>query len=317
MRLYRRLALGASLLVLAGACTTGGGGTSGGGGAAGGGSPGAAEKPTIRIGSAGFTESRLMAEIYAQALEAKGYRVERKLGLGARTVSQPALESAQIDMMPEYIGSLLGYYDKTKPTGEAAENARLLQEVLTAKGLTVLAYTPAQDQNGFVVRRETAEKYGLRTMSDLAKVTDTLKWGLPPECKTNPLCAPALKESYGIEPTSITPLEACSAQIATALNEKAIDVAELCTTQPDIARFDFVLLEDDKQSQPAENIAPLVRDEYLAKVDAEAFKKILNDESKQITTEALTCLGVKVAVEQQSIADVAKDWLANHTCSND
>ena len=312
MRLYRRLALGASLLVLAGACTTGGGGTSGGGGAAGGGSPGAAEKPTIRIGSAGFTESRLMAEIYAQALEAKGYRVERKLGLGARTVSQPALESAQIDMMPEYIGSLLGYYDKTKPTGEAAENARLLQEVLTAKGLTVLAYTPAQDQNGFVVRKETADQYKLTKVSELAPIQDQLKWGLPPECQTNPLCAGALRDKYGITPRNVVPLAPCDAPIAQALANRAIDVAELCTTQAAIVQFGFVLLEDDKKSQPADNIAPVVRNDYLSKVNRDEFTKILNDVSAKITTPELTGLNVKTDVDKQDPRDVARQWLKDN-----
>src|SRR3712207_2462339 len=112
MRLNRMLALGASMLVLAGACSTGGGGTTGtGAGGSAAASGGGAAKATVRIGSAGFTESKLLAEIYAQALESKGYTVERKLGLGARQVSQPALESGQIDVMPEYIGSALGYYD--------------------------------------------------------------------------------------------------------------------------------------------------------------------------------------------------------------
>jgi osmoprotectant transport system substrate-binding protein len=310
MRLYRRLALGASLLVLAGACTTGGGGTSGGGGAAG--TPGAPEKPTIRIGSAGFTESKLMAEIYAQALEAKGYRVERKLGLGARTVSQPALESGQIDMMPEYIGSLLAFYDKSLPTGEAAENAKNLQDQLTPKGLTVLAYTPAQDQNGFVVRKETADQYKLSKLSDLAPIQDQLKWGLPPECKTNPLCAGALKDKYGIEPKNLVPLAACDAPIAQALANKAIDVAELCTTQAAIVQFGFVLLEDDKKSQPAENIAPVVRNDYLSKVNRDEFTKILNDVSAKITTEALTRLNVKTDVDKQDPRDVAGQWLKDN-----
>ena len=312
MRLTRMIALGASMLVLASACATGGGASQSAGPIASASAPASGAggaKPTIRIGSAGFYEARLMGEIYAQALEANGYTVTRNLGIGARDVLQPALTGGQIDLTPEYIGSALAFYDKTKPTGDAAKNAEALQQALSTKGVSVLGYTPAQDQNGFVVRKETADKYKLTKVSDLAAVQNDLKWGLPPECATNPLCGPALKDLYGIEPKQIVPLAACDAPIAQALQGKAVDVAQLCTTQPDIVRFGFVLLEDDKKSQPADNIAPLVRDDFLAKTDRAAFRKILDDVSSKMTTEQLTKLGVQVNVDQKDVKDVAKGWL--------
>jgi osmoprotectant transport system substrate-binding protein len=296
MRLNRTLALGAFVLVLASACTTGGGGS----------------KPTIRIGSAGFTESKLLAELYGQAIEAKGYTVERKLGLGPRTTSQPAIESGQIDLMPEYLGSLLGFLDKTKPSGDPQAELTALQSLLAAKGLTVLTPAPAQDQNGFVVRKDTADQFKLTKMSDLAPIQDQLKWGLPPECQTNPLCGPALKDKYGIEPKNVVPLAACDAPIAQALQNKGVDVAELCTTQAAIIQFSFVLLQDDKQSQPAENIVPEVRNDYLAKVNKDEFSKILNDVSAKLTTEELTKLNVKTDVDKQDPKDVAKQWLKDN-----
>src|SRR5438552_16412805 len=156
MRMSRMLALGASVLLLAGACTTGGGG-----------------KPTLKVGSDGFYEAKLMAEIYAQALEANGYTIDRSgIGLGGRKVTAPALESGQIDLKPEYIGSGLANYDKTKATGDPANNARELQTILSTKGggITVLNYTPAQDQNAFVVRQDTAAQYSLTKMSDLTAI---------------------------------------------------------------------------------------------------------------------------------------------------
>jgi glycine betaine/choline ABC-type transport system substrate-binding protein len=97
--------------------------------------------------------------------------------------------------------------------------------------------------------------------------------------------------------------------MAQALQGKAIDVAEFCSTQPAIAQFGFVVLEDDKQTQPAENLAPLVRNDYLAKVDKDAFSKLLNDASAKITTEELTKMGVEVAVNQKDVAEVAKAFL--------
>lgn len=304
MRPFRTLALGASLLALVvSACSTGGGS-----------SPVAsAPGATIKIGSDGFYESRLMAEIYAQVLEANGYTVERNLGLGARPVTAAAIEGGQIDLKPEYLGSGLGYYDKTKPTGDPAANRRELQAILDGKGggITVLGFTPGQDTNAFVVRPETASQFKLTTMSDLAKVASQLTWGLPPECATNPLCAGALKDAYGIDLATlrVTPLAACDAPIAEALNSRAIDVAELCSTQPAISQFGFVVLDDDKRTQPAENIAPIVRNDFLAKVDKAAFAKLLDDVSAKVTTEVLLELGVEVAVNNKDVDDVARAWL--------
>ncbi len=307
MRITRSLALGASLLaLLVGACTTGGGSAS----------PSASSAPpTIKIGSDGFYESKLVAEMYAQVLENAGYTVERKLGLGSRDVSAPALESGQIDLKPEYLGSGLGHYDKTKPSGDPSANSAALAEILKSKGggISVLDYSPGQDSNAFAVRKATADELGLKTISDLAKVAGTLTWGLPPECTTNPLCGGALKDAYGIDVTTlkVKALNACDAPIAQALANKAVDVAELCSTQPAIVQFGFVVLEDDKKTQPAENIAPLVRDDYLAKVDRAEFTALLDDVSSELTTDELTKLGVEVAVQQKNIADVAKAWLTD------
>lgn len=340
MRLNRTLALGALLLVLVGACTTGEGSTNtaaaspgttvapasaSGSGSSAMPSPEAttspaAQKPTIRIGSAGFYEARLMGEIYAQVLEANGYPVTRNLGLGARDIIQPALLGGQVDLLPEYIGSALQYLNKqdqdAKPedqaTGDPAITAQRLQAKYSSRGVTVLGCTPAQDQNGFVVRKDTADRYRLTKVSDLTAIQDELTWGLPPECSTNPLCAGVLRDLYGITPKNVKPLAACDAPIAQALQNRAVDVAELCTTQPDIVRFGFVLLQDDRQSQPSDNIAPLVRDDYLARVDAAAFRKLLDDVSARMTTDELTKLGVAVNVDQKDIADVARQWLKDN-----
>ncbi len=320
MRMTRTLALGASLLVLLGACTTGGGSTTSSAPSAPPPSATAppseaptptAPPPAIKIGSDGFYESKLVAEMYAQVLEAGGYTVERNLGLGPRKVTSPAIESGQIDLKPEYIGSGLGFYDQTQTTGDPATNAQRLQDVLSPKGITVLGFSPGQDTNAFVVRKDTAAEYGLATMSDLTAHASELVWGLPPECSTNPLCGGALKDAYGVDVATVRvkPLAACDAPIAEALNSGAVDVAELCSTQPAIAQFGFVVLVDDKKTQPAENIAPIVRDDYLARVDEAAFAKLLDAVTQKLTTDELTKLGVEVAVENKDVADVAKAWL--------
>lgn len=319
MRIARRLALGASLLVLLSACTTGGGGTTaptaGASAAAAASTAGgaAATDPVIKIGSDGFYEAKLMAEIYAQALEAAGYKVDRTaIGMGARKVSAPALESGQIDLKPEYIGSGLAFYEAGKQTGDPAANAKELAAVLAAKGggITVLDYSPAADQNAFVVRKETADQFHLAKMSDLAPVQGQLKFGVATDCATNPVCGPALKAAYGLDVSGATRLAACDTPMVQALKGKTIDVGELCSTQPDIAVNGWVVLADDKQTQPADNLAPLVRDDLLAKLaDKAGFERVLNAVSAAMDTTTLTDLGKQVSVDNKDIAVVAKAWL--------
>ncbi len=329
MRTNRLFALGATLLVALAACSSTGS-SSAPSAAASAAAPSTAAsvapsvapsvaaseapKADIRIGSDNFYESKLMAELYAQALEAAGYKVTRNLGLGSRQDRAPAFEAGQVDLVPEYVGSGLGYYNKQLITGDGETNKNSLQAVLAAKGnlATVLGITPGEDTNAAVVRQDTATAMTLAKMSDLAAHQDDLRWGLPPDCDANPLCKGAL-ETYGIKypPKQREALAACDAPIATALQGNAIDFAWLCSTQPAIAQNGFVVLEDDLDTQPAENIAPLVRNDYLAKVDATAFAAILDAVSAKMTTEELTKLGVKVGVDNEDVADVAKQWLTD------
>lgn len=317
MRTPRVLALGMATLVLVGACSSGATpapssavAPSTAASAPASAPASAAAKANIRIGSDNFYESKLMGEIYAQVLEKAGYTVERKFGLGSRQERIPTMDSGQIDLVAEYVGSGLGHYDKTKIGADGQANADALQAAVKAKGLTVLAISPGQDSNAFVVRAEDATGKNLKKLSDLAAIQDTLKWGLPADCDTNPLCKGAL-ETYGIKypPKQRTALGACDVPMAQALQGKAIDVAELCSTQPAIVQFGFVVLEDDKKTQPAENIAPIVRDDYLAKVDAAAFKALLDAASAKVTTEALLDMGKQVAIDQKEVGEVAKAFL--------
>lgn len=299
MKLNRILAAAAVLALLLAAC--------GGGGA------GAGDTPTVRIGSDNFYESRLVAEMYAQILENAGYNVERSFGLGSRQERAPAMEEGQVDLVPEYVGSGLGYYDATQVTGDGETNRERLQAVVAdrAGGMTVFGITPGEDTNAAVVRQDTADELGLSSMSDLAAVQDQLRWGLPPDCDENPLCKGAL-EAYGINypPAERESLAACDVPIAQALEEGAVDFAWLCSTQPAIAQFGFVVLTDDLDTQPADNMAPLVRNDFLEQVsDPAAFQALLDAASAKLTTEVLTQLGVEVAVNQREVDEVATEWL--------
>jgi osmoprotectant transport system substrate-binding protein len=313
MRRIRKLALGASLLA-----TTVLAGVTGGGSAL-----AQADAPPVRIGSVNFYESRLMAEIYGQALEAAGFQVDRQLGLGVRADMLAAFQDGQVDLIPEYVGSSLVHYITSsddpavdalgQPTdGETARTS--LQTALDTLGIpaTVLAITPGLDINTAVVRPETAEELGLATMSDLASVQDQLVWGLPPECDTQAACFQAL-ETYGITypPTRREALAACDAPMADALANGAVDIAWLCSTQPPISQYGFVVLADDLGLQPADNLAPIVRNDWADQAGGvDTIAAILDPVSARLTTEILTELGVKVAVDQEDIADVAAEFLA-------
>jgi osmoprotectant transport system substrate-binding protein len=302
MRRLRMAALGASVLALVlSACSTGGGASN-------------APSVTVIIGSADFYESALVGEIYAQALEAKGFTVDRKFNLGARTLTNDALKSGQINLMPEYLGYEAAQL-QADASGDPAATKTALDAALDPLGLTSLDYAPGTDQNGFAVRKETADSMSLKTMSDAAQVADQLKWGLPPECSTNADCGQALKDKYGIDINASgfqwVKLAACSSQIAVALNSSTVDVAELCTTQPDIARFNFVLLTDDKGSQVAGNLIPILTKDLASKGGA-ALADTLNAVSAKLTTDQLTQMGVKVDVDKQKPADVAHTFLSDN-----
>lgn len=318
MRIRRRLALGASALALViSACSTGGSSQSPSGSAA---SSGAANLPEITVGSDGFYESALVAEIYAQALEAKGFTVERKLELGARDVRIAAFKSGEINLMPEYIGSGVLFLAENEglegeATADTAETLSTLQEQLAGLDPAAVAFdaSPGTDADGFVVTQETADEFGLATMTDLAEVADQLTWGLPAECGDNPACGPGLERVYGIniDDLDVNNYAACDVPMAEALNAGEIQVAEVCTTQPAIAQFNFVLLDDDGGLAPAQNLAPVVTKE-VADAGGDLLAATLNAVSQQLTTQVLTELGVEVAVNQTSFADAAQTFLEDN-----
>jgi osmoprotectant transport system substrate-binding protein len=308
MRRYRTLALGAAALVLVvSACTPGGSGSSPSESAA-------AQKPTVKVGSAGFWEAAVVAEMYALALEAKGYTVDRHLEIGERPAVHSALEAGEVNLIPEYLGGLsgqgLGIEDLSPDPQTAWDN---MQAALAAKEWVAFDFSPGTDADGFAVRQETADEFSLATMTDLAAVADQLVWGVAEGCPTNPVCGPGLKDTYGIDLATlqVENLDACSTNMATALNDSAIGVAQVCTTQPEIAAMNFVLLTDDKHLQPAQNLVP-VATKALADAAPPDFAETLNAVTARLTTEALTQLGAAINLNHEEIPDVARQFLQDN-----
>lgn len=275
----------------------------------------ALEDDAITVASFNFPESVLVGEIYAQALEGEGFAVKRQLGLGARELVEPSLERGLVEFVPEYSGSALEFL--TRGEGLATSDEGLthdrLEQVFAERGVAVLSPAPAQDQNGFAVTRETADRYGLRSISQLVPEALELTFGGPPECPERPLCLGGLEDVYGLEFGSFQTLDAGGPVSVTALRSGTVDVALLFTSDAAIDRYDFVLLYDDLGLQPAENVTPVVREEV---VDAhgDVFVRLVDSVSALLTTEDLRELNARVA-EGETPDDVAAAWLAEHGLS--
>lgn len=270
--------------------------------------------PTITIGSANFSESVILAEIYAQALSEEGYKVDRKLNIGAREVYVPALERGEIDFIAEYTGNLLRFLTEEEelPTGEDETGEdpvhQALLEAAAERDLFVLQAAPAENKDAVVVTKETADRLGLEKVSDLAEHDQDLVFGGPPECPERPACLKGLHEVYNLEFNEEKALDPGPATV-TALDEGALDVALLFSTDGPIAARDFVVLEDDEGIAGQQKIVPVIREEIVSSYD-EDFATFVDDLTAKLTTEGLTELNKRVDVDKEDAEDVAADWLS-------
>jgi|SRR5579884_1384680 len=267
-------------------------------------------KPTVKIGSANFPENVVLGELYAQMLEANGYTVDRHLNLGTREIIEPALESGQIDMYPEYIATMLAFVSKDpnlQASSDPATTFKNLQTALQPKNITVLNYAQAQDENGFAVTQDTAQKYNLKNMSDLAPVASQLVLGGAPECPQRPFCLPGLQQTYGLQFKDFKPLDAGGPLTVQALQSGDIDVGELFTTDPNISAMNFVELNDDKHLQLSDNVAPVVRNQILSQ--GPDIQTLCNQVSAKLTTNDLIDLNKSVELDHQDPKDVAAAYL--------
>lgn len=270
--------------------------------------PSSTPKPTVTVGSVTFSESQIVAEMFAQVLTKAGYTVNRQLTLQNRQILQPAMPG-QVSLAPEYVGSLLAYLKGTESSDPVSETAQDNQ-LLAPKGLQVLDPSQANDTNAFVVTKETATKYNLTKVSDLKSVTTKLTLGGPPECATNPLCLPGLKSVYGITNLGFQPIGACDNPTANALDSGAVQIAELCSTQSIIAKKGWVVLADDKNLQPADNMAAEVSTALLQLQPD--IKTLLTGVTSKLTTSNITVLDSQVDIDHMDAATVAKNFLTSN-----
>lgn len=258
----------------------------------------------VTVGSTNFSEQSIVAEMYIQCLEAAGVNVDTQLNIGTREIVLPALESGDIDLYPEYVGTVLTFLGG-EPSPDLDESVEALRPLFEEMGVTVLEPSPAEDKNGFAVTEETAEEYDLETLSDLAPVAGELTFGAGPECSERPLCLPGLRDTYGIEFQDVERLDSGGPLTKDALENGSIDVGLVFTSDGAVAARGFVVLEDDKGLQPVENIVPVIRDDALNP----EIEELLNEISAALTTEELSELNRLVDVEREDPADAATTWL--------
>lgn len=261
---------------------------------------------SVTIGSADFPENELLMDIYGDAMAAKGVSVSKKPNIGERGVYMAAMSDGSIGAIPEYTGSILSYLEGTsaKQTSPAAVYSAL-QRVAATKGFVALKYAAAQDSDTITVTKDTADKYHLKTISDLKPVASQLTMGAPAQFRTRPDGIPALKSLYGVTFGHFQPLTAQGISTAQALKTGAIDAADIFSTDPSIVQNGFVSLVDNKHMFAAQNIVPL----FSQKVLTQPMKQACDAVSAKLDTKTLASLVAKVAGGQDA-EQVAKAWLS-------
>lgn len=272
------------------------------------------EDGTITVASFNFPESEVVAEIYAGALEEAGFRVDRAFALGARELVLPALQRGLVEVVPEYSGSAVSFLGQT-PSSVPSRTHALLRSLLLDRGILALGPAEAQNRNEFVVSGETARRFSLNEISDLAPYAGTMTIGGPPECRERPLCIPGLRATYGLEFDSFIELDGGGPLTSEAIERGTVDVGLLFTTDAGLRAGDLVALDDDRGLQPAENLTPLVRSDVITSF-GQGVVDTLERVSASLTTDDLRQMNEEI-LSGGSPAGVARAWLESHTLSTD
>jgi osmoprotectant transport system substrate-binding protein len=264
----------------------------------------------ITVGSFDFPESVLLADIYADALTARGFPARVLPDLGARELVDPALMSGLVQVVPEYSGSALEFVSlgRLSATSDVTATSGALAELVAGRGLVAGRPSAAQDANVIVVTAATAARYGLRSVADLAKVAPRLAFGGPPECPERAYCLLGLKQVYGLRFKAFIPLDAGGPLTLQALQAGDIGVALLFSTDPAITADHLVVLTDDRGLQPAENVVPLVRRDAVARYGPRLLA-VLDTVSARLSTVSLRALDAQVELRGDNPGSVAWTWL--------
>ncbi|SNX65581.1 osmoprotectant transport system substrate-binding protein [Streptomyces sp. TLI_55] len=269
----------------------------------------------LTIGSAGFTESDLLAQMYALLLDQAGYKTSL-LTVANRELYEPALESGQIDVVPEYAATFADWLNaKTHgadaaPAGSPDLDATMtaLRRLATPRGLTVLDPGRAVDQNAFAVSASYAREHDLKTLSDLGASGLEVRLAAGDECVQRPYCEPGLKKTYGIDITGVDPKGVGTTQAKRAVQSGDDQMVLTTTTDATLGDFGLVLLADDKHLQNADYVVPVVN---RARAGSEGVTKALGALNDVLTTADLASMNQQVDSWRRLARDVARAYLAD------
>ncbi|MFE0512242.1 ABC transporter substrate-binding protein [Streptomyces sp. NPDC058964] len=262
---------------------------------------------SVVVGSNNFAESILIADIYGEALKAKGIKVTYKPNIGSRETTYGLLKNGSISVLPEYNGALLAYLDPKATPKTIAATTSAIEAKLDSK-LTLLEPAPAQDKDSVTVNAATAKKYNLTdksSVSDLKSAAKDLVIGASPEFQTRRQGLVGLKSVYGLEFKSFKALDAGGPLTQAALKKDTVQAADIFTTDPTISKEKFVVLQDTENLFGFENIQPLVYKSALSQKGVDA----LNAVSAKLDTTTLLDLDTQVQSQNKDPLDVAKAWL--------
>jgi len=273
-------------------------------------SGGSTSKGTITVGGFNFPESTILAYIYGESLAHAGYTVNYKVLLGSREIVAPALESGQIDLYPGYAATDLEYYNKGagEASGDVAATTAKLNSHLSTLNLQALTPSSAVDQNAFAVTKNTASKYNLTKLSDLAAVGNQLVLGAGPECPTRPFCEPGLESTYGIHFKDFKALDTDGPLTRAAFANGTIQVGLVFSSDADLTSLNLVVLQDDKHLENADNVVPIIRN-AAATADVTS---ILNKVDAGLNTADLVSMNGQVELQHMDGDVVAKAYLQAH-----
>lgn len=263
-----------------------------------------AQQP-VRVGSKNFTEQLVLAELYAQALEAAGIKVERRINLGGTLIAHKALEEKQIDFYPEYTGTMLLAVLKQPVMSDRKAVYDTVKAGYAAKGLTLLNEAAVNNTYNMVVRPDTAAQHKLETLSDLARVASQLKLGAGPEFRDRADGLPGLKAKYGI--VFKEDVQMAIGLRYQALANRQIDVVNGYSTDGMISALKLKRLTDDKNLWPPYYVVPVVRSEALAANPKIA--DVLNRVSATLDEPQMAAMNYKVDGDKMEPRDVAREFL--------
>ncbi|GAA4079358.1 MULTISPECIES: ABC transporter substrate-binding protein [Streptomyces] len=267
----------------------------------------------LTIGSAGFTESDLLAQMYAQLLDRAGYHT-KILSVTNREIYEPALESGQIDVVAEYAATFADWLNAkahgadAKPVGSPDLNRTMtaLRALATPRGLTVLDPGRAVDQNAFAVAESYAREHRLKTLSDLGAAKLPVRLAAGDECVQRPYCEPGLKRVYGIDVTAVDPKGVGTTPAKQAVQSGQDQMVLTTTTDATLGQFGLVLLADDKHLQNADYIVPVVN---RSRAGSAGVTGALGRLNTVLTTADLASLNEQVDSWRRLPEDVAKNYL--------